>query len=150
MNALLNNLYKLNDSIFAKSRIEKNYPVIEFSGVILDEKKYPEDLILNIEKNKYIGPSGSFDDYIKHSCNPNCKVKIVKNRAFLYSIKVIRVNEEITFDYSTVIPDKEYKENCHCKQFNCSKKIESILNNKEKYKKYLLLDMIPKFMEIND
>lgn len=149
MNAFINNLYIKNNRIFSKSKIEKEYPVIEFSGnIYTGDKIFDENQILDIGKNKYIGPSGSYDDYIQHSCNPNTKVKVIKTRAFLYSIKTIRPNEEITFDYSTVILDKNLKLVCTCKQFSCKKILQSILNDEAKYKDYLTKGLIPNFMEI--
>lgn len=149
MNALINNLYNKNNCIFAKYKIDKNYPVIEFIGdIFYGDKKFSEEMVLDLGKSKYIGPSGSFDDYIRHSCNPNCYVKVINNRAFLYSIKTIKQNEEITFDYSTVIFDTSFNTKCECKQFNCRKILQSILNDKVKYKEYLEKNMIPKFMEI--
>lgn len=149
MTAFIQNLYNKNNKIYSKYKIEKNYPVIEFSGEIYDgTKQFSEELVLDIGKNKYIGPSGSFDDYIQHSCNPNCKVKVVFNRAFLYSIKTIKPDEEITFDYSTVIVDLNFLQKCECKQFNCKKTLTSILNDNLKYKDYLNKDLIPEFMKV--
>lgn len=148
-NALINNLYNKNNKIYSKYKIDKNSPVIEFTGQILTgEKQFSEDLILDIGKEKYIGPSGSYDDFISHSCNPNCKVKVIFNRAYLYSIKTIRPDDEITFDYSTVMLDLNYKQKCECKQFSCKKILQSILNDEQKYKDYLLKDLLPDFIKV--
>jgi len=147
MNILLFNLYKKNNKIYTKSKIEKDIPILEFKGIIFSgDKSYPENLVLDLPNNKYIGPSGEYDDDINHSCNPNSRIEIVNTRAFLYSIKTIKPDEEITFDYSTIIKS-DYCFDCNCKSFNCRKKISNIKSlNKDTFDKYKKLKMIPTFI----
>jgi len=147
MSILLDNLYNKNNKIYTKSKIIKDSPVLEFSGKIFTgEKEFKEELVLDLPKNKYLGPSGDYDDYVNHSCNPNTKVVVIYTRAFLYSIKNIKPEEEITFDYSTIIKS-DYKFKCNCKQFNCRKTIGNLSTIDSKtLEKYKNLNLIPQFI----
>jgi hypothetical protein len=147
MSILFDNLYKKDNKIFAKCKINKDQPILEFSGNIFSgEKIFEENLILDLPKGKYIGPSGNLDDYVNHSCNPNSRVIVVTTRAFLYSIKNIKPNEEVTFDYSTIMKSN-IKFDCKCKQFNCRKIIGNLSTvNEQTLKKYKELNLIPSFI----
>jgi len=147
MSVLIYSLYKKENKIYTKYKIDKNTPIIEFSGTIFyGEKKYSENELLDLPKDKYLGPSGNLDDCIRHSCNPNTRIEIVNTRAFLYSIKTIKANEEITFDYSTIIKSDNTFD-CNCKNYNCRKVISNIKSfNKELLEKYKNQKMIPTFI----
>lgn len=145
--SLLNNLYEKNNKIFSKFKVEKNNPILEFSGAInIKSNELNELNIIDLPKDKYIGLSGDLDDKVNHSCNPNCRILIINTRAFLYSIKTIKPNDEITFDYSTII-NSDFSFNCNCKSFNCRKNIRNILSlNENDFKKYKTLNAIPLFI----
>jgi len=125
--------------------------IFEFKGDFFtrDTLKHDQSYTLQIGKNKFLGPSGGFDDYINHSCNPNCGLVIVGSRAFLLSLYVIKADTEITFDYSTSSNDtlEQWQMNCKCGQFCCRKIISGYqyLNKtiKEKYQK---LDVVPSYI----
>lgn len=145
--SLLNNLYEKNNKVYSKFRIEKNNPVLEFSGNInLKSSSFKELDIIDLPKDKCIGLSGNLDDKVNHSCNPNCKILVINTRAFLYSIKVIKPNDEITFDYSTIIAS-DFTFNCSCKSYNCRKIIGNVLSlNDNDFKKMKNLGIIPSFI----
>jgi hypothetical protein len=133
--------------VFTKELIPQNYPVLEFKGDIVSLDQVSNlDLYLPLDKNKFLSPSGLIDDFVNHSCSPNCYVKIIHNRAFLYSIHPIMTNTQITFDYSAItIVNNEFQ--CQCNSFNCRKVIgsyktipQNILNH------YLKNKYIPKFI----
>jgi SET domain-containing protein len=137
--------------VFTIGTISKNILIYEFDGKIFDSDTIDRTnpYIIQIGKNLYLGPSGDFDDYINHSCNPNCRVYIVGRRAFLYSLKDIPADTEITFDYSTTTNDDEslWSMNCNCKSYNCRKIIKGYQYLPEDIKqKYLKLNMIPKYL----
>jgi SET domain-containing protein len=58
--------------------------------------KPEDDRYVQVDKNKYLGPSGDFDDLVNHSCNPNSGLKIKNKKAILIAIKNIKKGEEIT------------------------------------------------------
>ncbi len=141
--------------IFTKSAIAKDSIIFEFTGDLFSTEQIPypltidNDRFLQIGSNKFIGPSGDYDDYINHSCSPNCSVRIVGSRAFLKSLCLIQPEVELTFDYSTTssdTPDK-WKLNCQCHTFNCRKIISGYETLDEKTKeKYKQIGIIPPYL----
>jgi hypothetical protein len=108
--------------------IPSDIPICEFNGTIYTDEQLKTmsdivDDVLQIGPNTFIGPSGNVTDHIRHSCNPNCIIKIAGYRAILYSLYVIKANSEISFDYSTSSTDDHntWKLNCTCGSFNCRK-----------------------------
>lgn len=116
---------KTGDGIFTTINIPAGVPVLEFGGDLFtsDGLKHEPSQTLQIGKDLHLGPSGKIGDSINHSCNPNCSLHIVGNRAFLYSLHVIAADSEITFDYSTSSTDNvgEWKMECQCQSPNCRK-----------------------------
>lgn len=111
--------------IFSTVKIPANVPIIEFQGDICTEKKLPTDnaAYLQIGPDKFLTPTGSLVgvDFINHSCDPNCLVRAVGNRAILYSMYVILPGNQLTFDYSTTSTDTmdSWKMNCVCGSPKC-------------------------------
>ena len=154
---MYNNYLKVKPSktgagVFTSIEIPANVPVIEITGDVFTEDKLPDPnhpALIQIGTNVFIGPSGTVDDYINHSCNPNCLLHIVGNRAIIYSMYVIKAGSEITFDYSTSSTDTldKWQMECKCGSFNCRKIISGLhyLDDslKEEYKER---GMIPTFI----
>ena len=56
---------------------------------------------------------------INHSCNPNCEVFEDKKKLWIYAMRNIKKNEELTYDYGFSF-DKDYKQfPCKCGGNNC-------------------------------
>lgn len=114
---------------FTTIQIPANTAVIEIKGPVrLDREVPPEDnfdMYVQVGPNAFIGLSGGADDYINHSCDPNCKLIIVGNRAIVYSMYVIPVGGELTFDYSSNSTDTHdsWKMECKCGSYKCRKLI---------------------------
>lgn len=56
---------------------------------------------LQMGENVFLHGVGEFDDYINHSCDPNCVVRFENDEAILYVLRDIKTGEELTFDYNT-------------------------------------------------
>jgi uncharacterized protein len=115
---------KTGQGVFTSVDIPANTPIIEVTGTIYVEKDLPDPnhpALLQVGSNTFIGPSGGPDDYINHSCNPNCFVHVVGNRAIVYSMYLIKAGSELTFDYATTATDTKDKwsMNCNCGDYNC-------------------------------
>lgn len=142
---------KTGKGVFTKIQIPAKAPIIEFTGDIIPKDKLNLDpsQFLQVGFDRFIGPSGSIDDYINHNCKPNCLVSIVGNRAILYSLYVIPKGYELTFDYSTSSTDTldTWKMNCNCGSFNCRKVISGYQYLSESIKKeYVEKGMVPVFI----
>lgn len=140
--------------IFSKVLIPKDTVVIEFGGHILKSEDLPDNIIpendyyLQIGQDKFIGPSGTHDDYINHSCVSNCFVIIVGNRALLMSMQQIMPNIQITFDYSLTSTEDNWKMECKCGSYDCRKIISSYrLLDEETRKKYEDMNIVPKYVK---
>lgn len=99
--------------------------IFEFKGNKFTRENllHKQSSILQVGSDRFLGPSGDVDDYIGHSCNPNCGLTIMRDRAFLISIYTIPAGREINFDYSTSSNDTfdQWKMDCKCGEFKCRK-----------------------------
>lgn len=138
--------------VFTKIQIPANMPLFEFRGTLYKKANMPQPespALLQVGHDLFIGPSGDIDDYINHSCNPNCYLQIVGNRAIVYSLHVIQPDTELTFDYSTSSTDdlSSWKMECLCGSHKCRKIISGLKYVDEKIiKEYKEKDMIPTFL----
>jgi hypothetical protein len=62
----------------------------------------PQEHIMEIGENLVVTASGNIDDFINHSCEPNCRVEFRPDgRAMSVALRDIAPGEELTFDYAT-------------------------------------------------
>ena len=113
---------------FTPQPIKKGEVISAWDGPYAE--KLPEsDLAkyyLYVGPNKWlIGFGGEYpESFINHSCDPNTKVTWDGDIATLSAVRSIEPNEEITFDYETVIPSEEsFTFICGCRAGNCRKVI---------------------------
>lgn len=112
--------------LFTIVNLKKNLPIIEFVGDLFNNSNKPNTPdILQIGNDTFLGLSGGQDDHVNHSCDPNCYLHIVGNRAMLYALYDINSGTELTFDYSTSSTDSldTWQMDCNCGTFNCRKTI---------------------------
>lgn len=138
--------------VFTTVDIPARVPICEMTGNILSEDKLVDPnhpAVLQIGVDRFLSPSGEIDDKFNHSCNPNCKLHIVGNRAILYSLYIIREGSELTFDYSTSSTDthETWQMNCKCGYIRCRKIISGYQYLSDAIKKdYKTKGMVPLFI----
>lgn len=141
---------KIGQGVFTTIKIPANVPVCEITGTLYDENSVPDHpAVVQMGRKQFLGPSGGVDDYINHSCDPNCALHIVGNRAILFSLHMIPENSEITFDYSTSSTDtlEDWKMECLCGSYKCRKIISGIQYlDKQTLNEYYKKNMIPMFL----
>ncbi len=142
--------------VFATQPIKKNSKIIEYVGEKISKsegdkrsekriKKYLNSnktgsvYIFELNKRYDIDGSPNYNKarYINHSCSPNCEVDIIKNQIWISSIKNIKKNEELSYDYGYEFDPEDYVDHkCKCGSKNC---IGYIISSDQwsKYKKYL-------------
>ena len=139
------------NGLFTSVKINARYPIIEVTGDIFTASTIPDHpAILQVARDLFIGPSGGPDDYVNHSCNPNCFLSIMGKRAILYSLYVIPPDTELTFDYSSSSTDSLdlWKMDCSCGSVNCRKVISGFQYLTDEQKKVLLdLGAVPQFIK---
>lgn len=143
---------KTGTGLFTKCQIPANVPIMEFTGTILKKKDLPVDNAnyVQIGPQNFLDPNGTILLYINHSCNPNCMVHVVGNRAIVYSLYIIKQDTELTYDYSTTSTDThdEWKMECKCGAANCRGTISGYQYLSEELKKeYKDRNIIPLFLQ---
>ena len=116
----------MGNGVFTEVDIPAKKPIIQITGEIHTKKTMPEPnhpAWYQISPTLFIGPSGTYDDYVNHSCDPNSYLHIVGKRAVLYSLFLIKAGTEITFDYSTTSTESLDERNmmCCCGSPKCRK-----------------------------
>jgi hypothetical protein len=77
--------------------------------------KYP----LQVGSDLFRVPSGTIDDFINHSCNPNTGIRLFARGAVILAIQHVEAHDEITFDYSTYLNNPYERIVCRCASDNC-------------------------------
>ena len=125
------NLSKINKrGLFAKKDIKSGTKVIEYIGKLISKRQSKENSKFDNRKaiylfylnNKY-DLDGDFTyniaRLINHSCSPNCEVEKNGLKLWIKSIKNIKKDEELSYDYGFGF-DKDYKQfPCKCRSRNC-------------------------------
>jgi len=129
-------LYKIKKSnidkrgLNASNNINKGTRIIQYVGKLITKKETEKNPKFNNGKDIYLfninnryDLDGDFNwniaRLINHSCNPNCKVEGDGYEVWVTSIKNIKKNEELTYDYGFGY-DSDYKQfPCKCRSKNC-------------------------------
>ena len=136
---------KNGNGIFTKRNFAAQEIVFEVTGTFIscnEEEDLDEEARSNIyryDENLYISPKGKIGNFLNHSCNPNAKVSKIGKRLFIFVIKNIPKEKEVTIDYSTIIAsDDLWKMKCNCGSSICRKKVGKFnllpIKLKDKYK----------------
>ena len=141
-------LYKIkkskidNKGLYAATNIKKNTKIIEYKGKIITVKetetnpKFDNDKAIYLfNLNKKYDLDGDFKyntaRLINHSCDPNCEVDGVGLKLWIYAVKDIKKNEELTYDYGFSF-DKDYKDfPCRCGAKKC---VGFIVNSQSRWR----------------
>ena len=141
-------LYKIkksridNRGLYAATNIKKDTKIIEYKGKIITVKetetnpKFDNDKAIYLfNLNKKYDLDGDFKyntaRLINHSCDPNCEVDGVGLKLWIYAIKDIKKNEELTYDYGFSF-DKDYKDfPCRCGAKKC---VGFIVNSQSRWR----------------
>ena len=119
-----------NRGLFASKNIKKGTKIIYYTGKIITKKQTENNPKFDNDKAIYLfNLNNRYDldgDFtyntarlINHSCNPNCEVEGKGLKLWISSIKDIKKNEELTYDYGFGF-DENYKDfPCKCGSKNC-------------------------------
>ena len=122
------NIHK--DGLSAATNIKKGQKIIQYKGKKVSLNKVETNSKYDNEKeiylfnlNKRYDLDGDFKyntaRLINHSCNPNCEVLEDNKKLWIFAIRDIKKNEELTYDYGFSF-DKDYKQYvCKCGSKNC-------------------------------
>lgn len=122
--------------VFTNVHVPAGTMLIEWKGRTL-MRDLTEDHLKNVAYMTQIGhdevtvKSDAIDDYVNHSCRPNCGLRFEEDGIFLYSIEEIPAGSELFWDYSTTMTRKgiakfpEWREECFCNTNSCRKIIDA-------------------------
>lgn len=128
--------------VFTLAHYEVGEKVLSFKGNIVDLDEVDDHgKYLQVGKRHFLGSSGEADDFINHSCEPNCGVTMRHGKILLISIREIQPKEELTFDYSTWMAYDYWEMDCICGNTHCRKKIKDF--------KYLPGELRQKYIDLN-
>jgi len=144
--------HKNGKGVFTKVPIPALSMIMEISGPLLLERELSNidyNNVLQIGPNSFLGLSGDLDDYLNHSCDPNCYLHVVGNRAFLYSLYVIPASGQLTFDYATTSTDTldKWQMQCKCGSNKCRRVISGFQYlDSPIFEKYKEKEMLPLYI----
>jgi len=140
-------------AVFAAERIEQGQTILRFGGDIISSTSLPypyapeKDYFLQVGEDEYLGPSGGMDDYINHSCCPNCGIRISSKTVELIAIVSIERNAQLTYNYSTTMNSDWGKFQCACGAHTCCGIVRNFLELPVPIqKKYIDLGIVPNYI----
>ena len=126
---------------FAKAPIGQGAIVWDWSGGKMYTRDqipvpYITDAYLQVAENLYVGPDGPDDpngglsepgDFINHSCEPNCAIRVAYRTTgdvsgwviVLVALRDIEAGEEIAYDYTATMHDDPWEIPCNCGSSKC-------------------------------
>lgn len=125
-----------NRGVFAHRDIPLDTPVIEYTGEKITKAESKRRGEVLIDKAKKTGGAAVYvftlnqkydidgakgrnpARYINHSCDPNCEAFIIRGRIWIYSLRVIKAGEELTYNYGFDV-DTWDEHPCRCGSENC-------------------------------
>ena len=126
------------NGLFAAKNIKKGLKIIEYIGEKITRKegdkraskqiKYGKNnngtgKVYVFELNKHYDIDGNvkynYARNINHSCNPNCEVEIIDNRIWIISIKNIKKNTELSYNYGYSYDEDYIDHICRCGSSKC-------------------------------
>lgn len=140
-------------SVFAAKDFDAGSFIIEFGGERFSREEYMALVVpdnnhfLQIDHNVFLGPTVTADNFINHSCDPNCGLRIDDGRAYLFAIRTIQRGEEISFDYSTSMDENFWEMECRCESPSCRGRIRDFRHlPADTRERYMALGAVPGFI----
>ena len=106
--------------LFTEEKIQKGTCIIEYIGRPVtgsEQFTHRGKYLFETSKNTMIDGNipANTAKYINHSCKPNCEIDIKNKRVFVFALRNIKADEELTYDYDTEYFDTYIKpKGCLC------------------------------------
>ena len=119
-----------NKGLYASKNIKAKQIVIHYKGKLVTKKeveknpKFDNDkaiYLFNVNNRYDLDGDFEYNDarLINHSCNPNCEVNGKGLKLWIFALRDIKKDEELSYDYGFGY-DKDYKQFvCKCGANNC-------------------------------
>jgi len=105
--------------LFAEEPIYPGELILRLGGCLVGRRTATDRNVIRLGKRLFLTESGDLDDYINHSCVPNCCVDF--DNLYLVTLRSIGKGEEITFNYCTTEYeiDPTFRFVCRCGYERC-------------------------------
>lgn len=81
------------------------------------------DDVVQVGHDAFIPATGTVDDFMNHSCAPNCGVRLTPRGYQVVALRDIARDEQLTYDYSTYMTARYGELTCLCGAPECRGKI---------------------------
>ena len=135
----------LGKGVFASDGFDAGDLIMIFGG----DRVSSADIVdfthyLQIGPDLYLGPSGDYDDYVNHHCDPNCAVYFEDEQVVLKAIKDIYPEEQLSLDYGTIQFNEPTIIKCKCGSENCRERVGNFYSMPEDLQNmYLTYELVP-------
>ncbi len=115
----------LGRAVFAARGFHAGAVLMRFGGRAVGSGAVPKhqfgaaDRFMQVDHDAYLGPSGAVDDFVNHSCDPNCGVRFTDHGIIMVALREIARGEEICWDYSTTMHNNKWLMRCECRAPEC-------------------------------
>jgi SET domain-containing protein len=110
--------------VFTNTPVRKGTRLIEYSGPRITPEEAdrlytnaPRTYLYGLDDGKTVIDGHGIAAYLNHSCDPNCEVDEIKNRAYIFALRDIGAGEELLWDYN--LYDDDDPAPCHCGSRKC-------------------------------
>lgn len=110
--------------VFANSPIRKGTRIVEYVGPRITPEEADRiyesadrTYLYGLGDGKVIIDGEGIAAYLNHSCDPNCEIDEIKDRAWIFALRDIAAGEELLWDYN--LYDDEDPAPCHCGSPKC-------------------------------
>ena len=131
--------------VFTKKPLKANEFIMNFTGDRVPMSEISDFThYLQITPDLFLGPSGNADDYVNHSCEPNCSLYFENDCLVLRAIRDIKSDEELFFDYGTIQFLEPTTFECTCGSSVCRGTVSNFYALPEDIKqRYVTKNMVP-------
>ncbi len=110
--------------VFTTTPLSKGTRIVEYDGprISVEEADRLYDgasrtYLYGLGDGKTIIDGQGLGAYLNHSCDPNCEIDEIKDRAWIYALRDILAGEELLWDYN--LYDDEEPAPCYCGSAKC-------------------------------
>jgi uncharacterized protein len=112
--------------------IKKAARVIEYTGPRLTVEEADalyenssRTYLFGLEDGKYVIDGDGLAAFINHSCDPNCEPDEIEGRVFIFALRDIEADQELTYDYNLYDGELGDLAPCTCGSRNCRRSMYS-------------------------
>jgi hypothetical protein len=110
--------------VFTTTPVRKGTRIVEYCGPRISPEEAdrlytgaPRTYLYGLDDGKTVIDGHGIAAYLNHSCDPNCEVDEIKNRAYIFALRDIEAGEELLWDYN--LYDDDDPAPCHCGSPKC-------------------------------